>query len=234
MKRKALTKMTELKTLQKLNPMLDLRDINDPVFLRYAKVLNYDDFLSYADYLDQKTHMPEMNNQYIADDVRLHQEEHNEELLKHVFGNTPLQFGYVNGYNSSLNALEWHPSPEINIALTPLVLMLGHVDDVKDLTYEVKNIQAFYIPAHSVVMFYPTTLHFSPCKVSDAGFKCGVILPYGTNMAFTSKEEKMEKNDPLLFKTNKWLIAHHENKTVIELGAHAGLIGENLKIIYKG
>jgi len=132
-----------------------------------------------------------------------------------------------------LNALEYHHCPEVDLALTPLVLMLGQIQDIDDGKYDVKHIKAFYIPEKTVVLLYPTTLHFSPCKVSDEGFKCGVILTHGTNMLFTTPEEKRQTNDKLRFKTNKWLIAHPENKTLLDLGAFPGLIGENLMIQYK-
>ena len=222
-----------LSILKTLNPTIDLRDIHDPAFSMYGKVIDWNDFTLYAEYLSQQTKVPETLNQYIADDPKIHELSMNEDILKNIFGEMKLQYGYVNGNNSTLNALEWHPSPEINLALTPLVLLLGQTKDIKDHHYDVKRIQAFYLPSNTAIIIYPTTLHFSPCKVSEDGFKCGVILPYGTNMAFTSPEEKLEKQDPLLFKTNKWLIAHPLNKTLCDLGAYPGLTGENLNVIYK-
>ena len=223
-----------LDTLKTLNPTIDIKAIHDPAFSIYGQVIDWKDFLAYQRYLEENTQVPETLNQYIADDPKIHELVMNEALFKEIFGHTQLQYGYVNGNNSMLNALEWHPSPEINLALTPLVLLLGQTKDINDHHYDVKRIQAFYLPAQTAIIIYPTTLHFSPFKVSDEGFKCGVILPYGTNMTFTSKEEKIEKQEPLLFKTNKWLIAHPDNKTLLDLGAYPGLTGENLKVIYKG
>lgn len=222
-----------LQTLKALNKDIVIKDIHDPAFLRYGKVIPFSIFESYANYLYQHTSVPETLNQYIADDPKIHDVFTRHSLLKDIFEDIPLEYGYVNGNNSLLNALEYHPSAEINIAITPLVLMLGHIEDITHLSYDVSHLEAFYIPANTAIVIFPTTLHFSPCKVSDEGFKCGVILPYGTNMAFIPKEEKIRLNDPLLYKTHKWLLAHPENKTALDLGAYPGLKGKNIKIEYK-
>lgn len=222
-----------IQTLRKLNPSIKFYDITDPLFSSFGSVLDSTAFSSYFDYLEQHTQIPLTMNQYIAHDPSIIQFFNGNRLIDHVYQHEPIQFGYVNGNNSTLNALEFHQCPEINLALTPLVLMLGLTSDIKNGTYDVSHLRAFYIPSKTAVLLHPTTLHFSPCKVSDSGFKCGVILSYGTNMNFISSDEKRVKNDPLLFKTNKWLIAHPENQTLLDLGAFPGLIGENLMIQYK-
>jgi hypothetical protein len=222
-----------LKTLKTLNHDIAIKEITDPSFLRYGKIIDISIFESYIKYLKQKTSIPSTLNLYIADDPKIHEVFPWHPLLHDIFGEIPLEYGYVNGNNSLLNALEFHPSAEINITATPLVLMLGHTEDIKDLSYDVSHLEAFYLPENTAIVIFPTTLHFSPCKVSDEGFKCGVILPYGTNMAFIPKEEKERLNDPLLYKTHKWLLAHPENKTALDLGAYPGLKGKNIKIEYK-
>ena len=45
-------------------------------------------------------------------------------IVNNVFGTLPTQIGYCCGHNSFLNATEWHTSSEINIAVTPLILIL--------------------------------------------------------------------------------------------------------------
>ena len=84
---------------------------------------------------------------------------------------------------------------------------------------------------------YQTTLHLSPCRVCDEGFKDIVILPRGTNTPL-SDEEKMIRDlstDPeseLLLHKNKWVLAHPERQPLIDQGAHPGLIGENKELRY--
>ena len=48
-----------------------------------------------------------------------------EELRIREFGELPIQIGYCNGNNYLLNAVEYHRSSEINVAVTDLILLLG-------------------------------------------------------------------------------------------------------------
>jgi hypothetical protein len=222
-----------LEKIQKLNPEIKIYHISDPCFKTYGRVLDSKPFLSYFTYLDQHTRVPETKNQYVAHDEDLKNFLDNLSIFKRIYPGLHLQFGYVNGHNTKLNALEYHHSNEINIALTPLVLFLGSTKNINQLTFHTENLKAFYVPENTVIEILDTTLHFSPCKVDDLGFKCGVVLPYGTNMEFVKLENKKTDEDHMLFKTNKWLLAHPENTTAIDLGAIVGIIGPNLEIQYK-
>ena len=219
--------------IKALNPNLIIKTIDDPAFTKYGKRLKNNAFQSYFYYLESHTAMPQSNNQYVPHDETLKHHLKNINVYVEYLNDSNLQFGYVNGYNSKLNALEYHHSNEINLAATPLVLFLGLKENLKDFTYDVKDLEVFYIEAYTAIEIYDTTLHFSPCKVDDNGFKCGVVLPYGTNMEFIHLEQIENHEDHILFKTNKWLIAHPENEQMIRLGAHPGIIGPNLEIKYK-
>jgi hypothetical protein len=126
-----------------------------------------------------------------------------------------------------LNATEWHTSSEVNLAITPLVLILGKRTDIRDGKINSADMKAFYVPAGALIEVYATTLHFCPCQVSDEGFGCVVVLPLGTNVPLD-----YEVSDPLLFRKNKWIIAHEENQTLIDRGVVAGIYGVNYKINY--
>ncbi len=118
-------------------------------------------------------------------------------------------------------------SSEINIAVTPLVLILGHIWDIENGKTDSSKFKAFYLPAGTVAEVYSTTLHFCPCEVEKGGFGCVVGLPLGTNTPLET-----EGPDPLLFRKNKWLIAHNDNKALISRGVFSGISGENFKINY--
>lgn len=149
-----------------------------------------------------------------------------EAFQNRVFGGLPIQIGYCNGHNKKLNAVEYHRNSEINIAVTDMVLLLGRLFDVKeDNTYDTANIEAFFVPAGTVVEMYATTLHYAPCNQGEDGFKCVVILPKGTNTDIDFSLHGGE--DRLMTAKNKWLIAHEDAK--IE-GAFNGLQGENVSI----
>ena len=86
--------------------------------------------------------------------------------------------------------------------------------------------EAFLVPAGTVIEVYATTLHYAPCNVNGNKFRAAVILPKGTNTD-APKAQNNTKEDKLLFARNKWLIAHEE--AGIE-GAFVGLKGANLSV----
>ena len=137
------------------------------------------------------------------------------------------QIGYCNGHNKKLNApgISWNS--EINVAVTDLVLLIGHQQDIEeDLTYDTSKVEAFLVPAGTGIEVYATTLHYAPCHVNESGFQCVVVLPRGTNteIDFPMSEDG---EDGLMTARNKWLIAHEDAK--IE-GAFNGLKGENITL----
>lgn len=143
------------------------------------------------------------------------------------FGTLPTQIGYCFGHSNFLNAAEWHKSSEVNIAVTPLVLFLGHITDIVDGKIDSSRFKAFYLPKGTVVEIYATTLHFCPCEVSKEGFGCVVALPSDTNTSLTVKTQ-----DNKLFRRNKWIIAHMENQKLIDKGVIPGISGKNYEIKY--
>lgn len=139
----------------------------------------------------------------------------------------PIQIGYCNGSNVLLNAVEYHRDSEVNVALTDMILLLGKEQDIEeDKSYDTEKIEAFFIPAGTIVEVYATTLHYAPCNANGEKFSTAVVLPKGTNTEIEKTQENV-KEDQLLFARNKWLIAHEDAK--IE-GAFVGLKGENLSV----
>ena len=150
-----------------------------------------------------------------------------DEMKERAYGGLEIQIGYCNGNNKKLNAVEYHRSSEINVAVTDLVLLIGSQQDITDdFTYDTSKIEAFLVPAGTGIEVYATTLHYAPCNVQDGGFQCVVVLPAGTNTDLTFETAKTGE-DSLLTAKNKWLIAHED--AAIE-GAVNGLRGENITI----
>ena len=148
------------------------------------------------------------------------------------YGDMPIEVGYCNGRNTTWNGFEYHKGSEINVAVTDFMLILGHVWQIENNTYRFENAKVFFVPQGTAVEMYQTTLHLSPCRVCDAGFKGIVILPRGTN---TPLEDKTPGDDPesrLLLQRNKWVIAHPEREPLIKQGAYPGLLGENRELHY--
>ena len=150
-----------------------------------------------------------------------------DEMKERAYGGLEIQIGYCNGHNSKLNALEYHRSSEVNVAVTDIILLLGAEQDIEpDFTYDTSKVEAFLVPAGIGIEVYGTTLHYAPCGVDGNGFKAVVVLPKGTNTDLMTCHTK-SFDDKLLTAKNKWLIAHEEAE--IE-GAFNGLCGVNVTV----
>lgn len=149
------------------------------------------------------------------------------DIRNRYFGTLPTQVGYCFGHNTCLHATEWHCASEINVAVTPLVLFLGHVWDLENDRISSSRFTCFYLPKGTAVEIYATTLHFCPCEVQKEGFGCVVALPKGTNTDLDAPS-----NDRKLFRKNKWILAHDQNRKLIERGVPAGIDGTNYCLKY--
>lgn len=215
-----------LEYLKKLNPELKLYDINDKEFNSFGRIINGLDVTEILE-VAKKTPNPDSGSSYLPSFEGFEALSIAEQIKNEYFGTMPTQIGYCWGHSNFLNATEWHTSSEINIAVTPLVIIVGHIWDIKNGKIDSSNFKAFYVPAGTVLEAYATTLHFCPCEVSKDGFGWVVGLPAGTNTNLT-----VEKTDPMLFRKNKWIIAHVDNESLKEKGVVAGITGTNYKIKY--
>jgi hypothetical protein len=230
--------------LVKANPNLKIRTLEDDALSRYARLLDFSPLEPLADLCDRITCIYEGNNTYVASLPELEIEPFLS-LFGERFGAMSVEIGYCNGPNSFLNGLEWHKSPEIDIAVTDLVLLLGLRNDMdKDGHYDSGALDCFYLPKGSAIELVPETLHYSPCRAHRAGFKSVIVLPKGTNTPLSSDPSYAPKENNrdgksgwsdieprLLFMRNKWLIAHPERKALVEKGAFPGIRGENIRIV---
>ncbi len=212
--------------LKEKNPQIALYPVDSEEFRSFGRVLQGFDA---AEILKTAKTIPapDSGSVYVAREPRFEDLAIAKEITDRCFGELPTQIGYCWGHNSFLNATEWHTSSEINIAITPLVLVLGHRWDIRDGWIDAADFKAFYLPAGTVAEVYATSLHFCPCEVEPSGFGCVVALPEGTNTPLSG-----EAADKLLFCKNKWLLAHCENTGLIARGAVAGIRGVNYRINY--
>ena len=233
--------MRRLRELNKLNDM-EILDVFDPGFREYGRVIRGFYAETLIRYMEEHTDIPGEGNIYVASDPDLEAFPAVERLRRTVFGGMPVEAGYCNGRNSNVNGFEYHKAPEINIAVSDLVLMLGHCYDISaELTYDVEMARPFYVPRGTVIELFGTTLHLSPLRTTDEGFKCVVILPRGTNTPLDPAEKaaaeaataRGDREARLLLQKNKWVIAHPNREPLIRQGAHPGVIGPNKELIYQ-
>ena len=204
---------------------MKIQKVTDPAFRKYGKVL---EGYNFGPLLKEMKHTPVPENVvYVPSVEELEALDVEKDLKNKAFGGLPIEIGYCNGHNKKLNAVEYHRNSEINVAVTDLVLLIGHQQDIEaDFTYDTANIEAFLIPAGTGIEVYATTLHYAPCHVNESGFQCVVVLPRGTNTEIDFPMPKDGENG-LMTAQNKWLIAHEDAK--IE-GAFNGLKGENITL----
>ena len=215
-----------LEYLKKLNPGVQIYSVNESEFQTFGRVINdldTQEIIAAA----EKIANPETGSLYTPSEDSFEKLKIAAQIKNEYFGTLPTQIGYCYGHNNLLNAAEWHTSSEINIAVTPLVLILGHVWDITDGKIDSSDFKAFFVPKGTVIEVYSTSLHFCPCEVEKGGFGCVVGLPLDTN---TPLDETPE--NPLLFRKNKWIIAHEENTPLIDRGVVSGITGTNFEIKY--
>ena len=214
-----------LENLKKLNPEIEFYDVSDKEFAPFGRVINLDTdkIIETANKIEN----PESGSSYLPTLEDFEKLDIAETIKNEYYGSMPTQIGYCWGHNTMMNATEWHTSSEINIAVTPLVLILGHIWDFVDGKIDSGKFKAFYLPAGAAVEVYSTSLHFCPCEVEESGFGCVVGLPKGTNT-----DLEIQPQNKLLFRKNKWIIAHIENEALINRGVKPGITGTNFKIKY--
>ncbi len=200
-------------------------------FKTYGRVITGYDFSEVVKYMETDTPIPEQGNAYVPSVDEMESFSIKDQVEQIIYGGMPIQIGYCNGRNTTYNGFEYHKGSEINIAVTDFMLCLGHVWDIKDNTYNVEEVQVFFVPKGTVIEMYQTTLHLSPCRVTDEGFRGVVILPKGTNTPM-EKMAPVDDEGKLLLQRNKWVIAHPEREPLVKQGAVTGVIGPNKELHY--
>ena len=202
---------------------MKIRNVTDPLFAKYGKVLDLD-ASEIVSSLHSHAKMPESGNLYVRKDEDMALLRGISQIKEEAFGLGDIEVGYCNGYNSLLNCLEYHACPEVDVAGDDLVLLLANQDDVHDGVIDSKDVEAFLLKKGEAVVLYPYTFHFSPCKLSEEGFRCLIVLGDKTNM-----DLKEAPKDKKLWKLNKWLFAHKDTIQA-QNGAYVGIVGENIRV----
>lgn len=206
--------------------------VTDEKFRTYGRIVKGYDFQEWIEFMEKQTQIPEQGNVYVASEDALEDKEVFRKIQSKFYGGMPIEAGYCNGRNTTYNGFEYHKGSEINIAVTDFMLVLGHTWDIRNNTYRVEDAEVFFVEQGTAVEMYQTTLHLSPCRVCDEGFKDIVVLPRGTNTPLNKTDGILENENQLLLMTNKWVLAHPDREPLIRQGAHAGVLGENRELFY--
>ena len=217
--------MTRLEELRAKNPGLPFYSVNDKEFARYGCVLKQD----YSSLVDaaEKLPYPESGSRYMPSVDSFEALPIREMIKEELFGELEVQLGNCWGYNTTMNALEWHKNSEINVAATEIVLLLAKLDDIENGKLDASKVKAFYLAKGEAVEVYADSLHYCPCQVSNDGFNCVVVLPKNTNTPLENKPA-----DPLIFAKNKWILCHEDCESLKAKGVTPAIYGENYVVNY--
>lgn len=214
-----------LETLRAKNPGLRIESVTDASFAPYGQVLPLRDAQTLRRALAE-TPIPETGNRYVASLPPLEAASEAAGALA-PFGGMPTQAGYCNGRGHQLNALEYHKCSEVNFSDTGLVLLLALPEDMTDGRLDSADVRAFYLPPDVAIEVYPRVLHFAPCRISDAGFRCLVVLERGVNSPIALPGPDAAGEEKLLWMRGKWMTCHPDSPQA-EKGAFVGITGENI------
>ena len=216
-----------IKTLRQKNPELRLYSVLDPEFRRYGRVLNAETGELAAAMAAME--IPEEGNCYKASVPALEAVPLMKSLRRTVFGEMEIQAGYCNGHGYKLNAMEYHKCCEINFSTTGLVLLLALPEQLDDGRLDSADVVGFYLPAGTLVEIFPLVMHFAPCRISESGFNCLVVLEKGTNEVLPVVDTSASGEEKLLWMRNKWMTCHPDSPQK-EKGAFVGISGENIAL----
>ncbi|WP_240246349.1 DUF4867 family protein [Escherichia sp. MOD1-EC7003] len=180
-----------------------------------ALSIHSDDFYSYGNvisainvdlllkYLNDEISVPADQVAYVRSDDRLNQYPAVSDIQRKIYGDMPVQAGYVCGVNLAQDGFEYHQGSEVIIAASDFFLFLGKRELMQGDTFNSELAEPFFIPAKSVVELYSTTLHYCPISINAQPFNAAIILLDGTN-------EDIDGNNKhaILSKRNTWFIAH--------------------------
>ena len=220
--------MDKLQSLREANPNLRLYSVLDPEFAAYGRILPCADPAALSAALEA-TPIPETGNCYVASEPALEALKVVQEIGRTVYGGMEIQAGFCNGNGNRLNAEEYHKCSEVNYSTTGLVLLLALPEDLRDWRLDAARVTGFYLPPEVLIELHPLVLHFAPCRIADAGFRCLVVLERGTNAPVALPGPAAAGEEKLLWMRNKWLLCHPDSPQA-QKGAFVGIIGENLQL----
>ncbi len=226
-----------LTELRSHNAQIDILELGDPEFERYGRVRQAVRLESGLEFARQQAGLAENFPQSVVYEASVPGLEASLELVRDltlkVYGGMPIQLGWCYGRNSMMSALEYHRGSEAIVAVTDVLVLLGDYRDIQwspEILYESLELKAFYVPQGSLVELYAGTLHYAPLQVhAQEGFCTLVGLPRGTNLDLESRPPRQGES-ALLFACNKWLLAHPDEKDLVQAGAYAGIRGENIRV----
>lgn len=208
---------------------MKIYSVYDPEFKPYGQIVEgMEDTVQEILTALSTTPLPEGTG-YVPEEPVLQELPAAVEVSEHLYGGMPVQLGWCNGHNTTLNCLEYHRDSEFNLGTEDFILLVAKQHEIENGVLDTARVKAFRAPAGVLVECYATTLHYAPCHTDpEKGFRVLIALPRGTNTEKPAISPRSSE-DKLLWACNKWLLAHPESGEAKQ-GAYVGLTGENINI----
>lgn len=156
--------------------------VDHRAFAQYGNVIQQIDSTEMVATLRAQFTIPKSGVEYVRTAEVLENLAIIKQLAHRVYGDMPIQAGYVCGHNRGLEGVEYHQGSEVIVAATDLILLLGKREDLHDDRFDSRRAVAFSVQRGQMVELYGTTLHHCPCHVDhEEGFLAAIILLQGTN-----------------------------------------------------
>ncbi|MDF1568078.1 MAG: DUF4867 family protein [Spirochaetaceae bacterium] len=213
-----------LKRLKDQHPdltVLSPRDKSFELFGRYLTDEAWSDFAGRTRKLIRSDDVPS----YLPSCPELENGGVTENMLTGIFDDEDVQVGVCRGFNDRLNGMEWHDCPEVVVACSTLVLILGRVEDIRNKQWPTHRAVLCLLKEGDAVVLHKDTLHFAPCHVGEDPFLSVILLPRGVNADLLPTGGA----DPQLWKERKWLMTHADSPQR-KAGAPPGIIGKNIHV----
>ena len=208
---------------------MKIYSVYDPEFADYGQVIDgMDDVCAQIIGVLKDAPCPE-GVEYVPEYAPMQALPAQQIVSDNLYGGMPVQLGWCNGHNTTLNCLEYHRDSEFNLGTEDFILLLAKQDEIVDGILDTAKVKAFKAPAGTLIECYATTLHYAPCHAdASKGFRVLVALPWLTNTDRPVMENKTAE-DEIMTARNKWLLAHPDSSEA-KSGAKVGLTGENIDI----
>lgn len=222
--------MNKYEELCKQNPTYTIKQISDPEFTKYGKIYTNYDVTDVMEYMDKNITIDKTSNIYVPSNAELEKISSMQTIATDIFAGMPFEAGECTGQSSNFTAVEYHQGSELNVMLTDVVMVLGKRNILEENgTFNAKEQgELFFVPRGTVVEFYSDTLHYSPIKVDNSGFKIIVMLPAGSNQPLP---ENFHSNNPRIVKKNKFQVVHESRTDKIKQGAQIGVSGDLIELV---
>ena len=153
---------------------MKIQNVSDAAFKKYGKVITG---LDCSDIIAAMAETPCPENVvYVPGAEPLESCASAKDIAYTLYGGMPVQIGYCNGNNHKLNGLEYHRDSEVNIAVTDLILLIGSEQDIENGKYDTSKVEAFLVPAGTVIEFTPprctTRRAMQTTAASSASSRC--------------------------------------------------------------